>query len=317
MLNNTNSSTYRDSVLLPAMPDEKDIKFIEMPEVEMPESYIKNGELFFNNLNGYSEAIRLGFFLLKIPEDVDVSSGDFFVKNFYKDKNKSTDLYNGYKNVIIEESYQGYFDRKNDQWENFYIESKNWDKHLPKELTLLGNKMVDTGISILESFFNYLKIPPVFWEQLTSNLINKKGHQMFAFNHFRPEKLVRGSKFHRDSGWVTILRSFDPGLIALIEGDLYKINPKPGFWIVNFGSTFEVLTRKIPTPVRANIHGVVKTNKKNNSHDRVSYTMFFDSNLDGTIYELDKDLKPYPIQSVIDFAAQEVNRTYDESNDLL
>ena len=57
--------------------------------------------------------------------------------------------------------------------------------------------------------------------------------------------------------------------------------------------------------------------KKNNSHDRVSYTMFFDSNLDGTIYELDKDLKPYPIQSVIDFAAQEVNRTYDESNDLL
>ena len=87
-------------------------------------------------------------------------------------------------------------------------------------------------------------------------------------------------------------------------------------FIVNFGSSFEVLTEKLKSPVRANIHGIVKTLKKHNgAPNRVSYVIFLDSDLSGNIYRYENN-DPKPIQTMKDFAIQEVSRTYDNENSL-
>ena len=318
-MSNTNASvvTYRENVKLPSMPSEMG-SLQNLPIIDLPSGEMIRSRLVFSSPSDFLSALKLGFFLVKIPDYIDLTPGDLFVNSFFKSKASSMSIennqYRGFKNVHLSESYQGYFDREFDQWENFYIEEANWEKYLPKELCLLGKQIAELGINILRSVLSYLQIPEYLWFQITSGLSEKKGHQMFAFNHFRSGKLVRGSKFHRDSGWVTVLRSFEPGLVALIDSILYAINPKPGHFIINFGSSIEVLTAKLDIPARANIHGVAQTVRTESQPDRVSYTMFLDSDLSGNIYQLDAIDKPRIIQTVAEFAVQEVNRTYDNDN---
>ncbi|MBD2813805.1 2OG-Fe(II) oxygenase family protein [Xenorhabdus sp. Flor] len=83
---------------------------------------------------------------------------------------------------------------------------------------------------------------------------------------------------------MTILLSTAPGLLAYIDGKLWAINPEPGYFIVNFGSSIEVLTENMILKIHANIHGVIRTNKDTNERDRVSYALFLDSSLNGDIY---------------------------------
>ena len=135
---------------------------------------------------------------------------------------------------------------------------------------------------------------------------------MLGFNHFRADKPKRGCKFHRDSGWVTVLRSTEPGLIAYIDGSLRSILPVPGHFIINFGSSIEVLSENLPQKVHANIHGVARTQRENLA-DRFSYVMFLDSHLGGDIYRYGSE-GAQKVQSVAEFAAQEVSRTYDDDS---
>jgi isopenicillin N synthase-like dioxygenase len=174
--------------------------------------------------------------------------------------------------------------------------------------------MTDLGITILRNVLKYLQIPEQIWTKVTSGLSDKKGHHMLAFNHFRSNKAVRGTKFHRDSGWVTVLRSWEPGLVALINDKIYAIDPVDKYFIINFGSSIEVLTGALNTPARGNIHGVLRTIRKDTEEDRYSYVVFLDSNLSGKIYQLDTKMNPQFLQTVADFAVQEVSRTYDDDN---
>ena len=311
-----NQVTFRKNVILPSMPS--DIEGLnKLQKIEMPKGEIIDGNLIFKNqVNDFIKALELGFFLVKIPSEIDLKPGDRFVKNFFKPKDGNTNLdqYRGYKEVDLGQPYQGYFDREFDQWENFYIESSNWQKYLTPPLVLLGNQMTDLGITILRNVLKYLQIPEQIWTKVTSGLSDKKGHHMLAFNHFRSNKAVRGTKFHRDSGWVTVLRSWEPGLVALINDKIYAIDPVDKYFIVNFGSSIEVLTGALNTPARGNIHGVLRTIRKDTEEDRYSYVVFLDSNLSGKIYQLDNKMNPKFLQTVADFAVQEVSRTYDDDN---
>jgi isopenicillin N synthase-like dioxygenase len=313
----TNSVTFRENIKLPSLPSDKE-GLNNIPIIDMPRSELIENNLVFELPNGFKKALELGFFLVKIPKEFNLSSADNFVRNFFKPKNGSKDLdkYRGFKDVDLKQQYQGYFDRDFDQWENFYIESSNWESYLTPELDKLGNQMTELGISILKNVLRYLEIPKSIWELVTSGLSKKNGHHMLAFNHFRSSKPVRGTKFHRDSGWVTVLRSWQPGLVALINDKIYAINPVEGNFIINFGSSIEVLTQKLPNPARGNIHGVVRTIRNDSEEERFSYVMFLDSNLAGNIYQLDENKKPLMVQTVSDFAIQEVSRTYDDDGEL-
>ncbi|MGJ5833729.1 2OG-Fe(II) oxygenase family protein [Streptomyces ossamyceticus] len=318
MATTPNSLTARAPVRLPPMPGEREASD-RCPSIELERSTVVDGQLVFERPNGLLRALTHGFFLIRIPEGLDLAGADAFAAHFFEDPTgeepdggDGLDHFRGFRHLAVPGDYQGYFDREHDQWENFYIARENWPM-LPPGVAAAGERLADLGITVLRSVLGSLGLPEEDWAEVTGGLTDQQGHQMLAFNHFRPEKEVRGSKFHRDSGWVTILRSVEPGLLALIDGTLSSIDPVPGYFIANFGSSIEVLTELLPTPVRANVHGVVRTQRVTGQPHRTSYVIFLDSDLDGTIYRYE-DGRPRAIQSMRDFAVQEVNRTYDNEN---
>ncbi len=110
------------------------------------------------------------------------------------------------------------------------------------------------------------------------------------------------------------LRSTERGLLAYINDELLAIDPVPGYLIINFGSSIEVLTENLMPNVRANVHGVVRT-ERNGQPNRMSYVMYLVSNLAGNIYKYGPN-GPIKVQSVEEFVTQKVNRTYDDDNAL-
>lgn len=304
------SATLRAPVALPRMPSQSEALEIVSP-ARMARSELQNGRLVFDTDDGFETALSDGFFLLRAPEGLNLRPADLFARHFFEDRQGDpSDIYRGFRGISVPGDYQGYFDREHDQWENFYIEMSNWGL-LPAGVAAAGHRMTDIGIAILRSILDRLGVPADLWQELTGGLSERRGHQMLAFNHFRPDRRKRGCKFHRDSGWVTVLRSDAPGLLAFIDGELRRIDPEPGYLIVNFGSSIEVLTNRMNTPVRASVHGVFSTERDPGQPDRASYVVFLDSRLDGTIYQIE-DGRPHALQSVADFAVQEVNRTYDD-----
>ncbi|WP_372424366.1 2OG-Fe(II) oxygenase family protein [Salinarimonas chemoclinalis] len=303
------SPTARAPVTLPPMPSEREAAAVHEP-IRMARAALDGERLVFSEPHGFARAISEGFFLLAVPEGFDPGPGDRFARHFFEEpRGDANDVYRGYRSVAVPGDYQGYFDRPHDQWENFYIERGNWNV-LPPDVARMGAAMSAIGIRVLRAVLSELAIPQDCWPAVTGGLSDFAGHQMLAFNHFRSDRPVRGSKFHRDSGWVTVLRSTDRGLLAYIDGRLRAVDPQPGFLIVNFGSSIEVFTERSPQPVRANVHGVVRTERDEDAEDRVSFVTFLDSALDGTIHRWE-DGRPVPLQSVVDFAVQEVQRTYD------
>ncbi|MDO7925199.1 2OG-Fe(II) oxygenase family protein [Pseudomonas sp. KFB-139] len=302
------SPTLRTPVDLPNMPLESQVQ--NYSAITMARSQLVNGRLVFDNPAGLEQALRQGFFLVKTPTEMDLAPGDLFVRHcFMPQKEGDLSDYSGFKNREVPGAYQGYFDREHDQWENFYIERGNWNL-LPESVIALGAQMAKLGIEVLHSILAELDIPRDEWARVTSGLSEGGGHQMLGFNHFRTNKPVRGSKFHRDSGWITVLRSTEPGLIAYIDGRLCSINPEPGHFIINFGSSMEVLAEHLPQKVHANVHGVARTERKN-QNERYSYVVFLDSDLAGDIYRYGP-AGAQKVQTVLEFAEQEVSRTYND-----
>lgn len=308
------SETYRNPVRLPGMFTESEA-LGKCATFQLETSKIIGDQLVFDRPAGFGKALEQGFFLAEIPSDIDTTPGDLFSSHFHEPKcGDVLDEFRGYREVRVPGEYQGYFDREHDQWENFYLEKKNWS-FIPVSVKALGEKMAALGITILRNVFQYIGINRDEWPTVSGGLSEGLGHQMLAFNHFRANKRVRGCKFHRDSGWVTILRSTEPGLLALISGKIGAINPLPHYFIVNFGSSMEILTERLACPVRANIHGVVSTERRLTQKNRTSYTMFLDSALEGNIYRYEHGV-PRVVQSVAEFAIQEVTRTYDDDTEL-
>ena len=80
----------------------------------------------------------------------------------------------------------------------------------------------------------------------TGHALSGRGTYHLTFNHFRPEIDARGLNVHKDSGWVTVLRSLDPGLEVQRDGRWEPIDPEPGWFIVNFGCAMEILHETRP-----------------------------------------------------------------------
>ncbi|KMW73477.1 hypothetical protein TI10_10540 [Photorhabdus luminescens subsp. luminescens] len=308
------SSTMRTPVKLPPMPSESEVSKT-YKSADMARSYLEGDNLIFTDNDGFDRALRDGFFLLKAPPYMDFEHGDRFAHHFFEPAAEG-DLrpYTGFKSCTFSNGYEGYFDREHDQWEHFRLERKHWNL-MPSEVATLGRHMTHVGICILRSVLAYIGIPRRDWELVTNGISEGLENQVLSFNHFRSEKATRGSKFHRDSGWVTVLRSTERGLLAYINDELLAIDPVPGHLIINFGSSLEVLTENLMPNVRANVHGVVRT-ERNRQRDRMSYVMYLVSNLAGNIYKYGPN-GPIKVQSVKEFTIQEMNRTYDDDNDAL
>src|SRR5262245_27217914 len=148
MLNN--SHTFREQIYIPKLPQNTD-ELTQLSVFEMHKASIIDNALCFNHPNHFDEALEAGFFLLKIPEEINLNSIDQMTSLFFREKDGgSYDIYKGYKHITVPEDYQGYFDRSHDQWENLYLEKGNWGEFLPPDVIKTSHQMSDLGICILK-----------------------------------------------------------------------------------------------------------------------------------------------------------------------
>ncbi|WP_208538563.1 isopenicillin N synthase family oxygenase [Pseudomonas aeruginosa] len=170
------------------------------------------------------------------------------------------------------------FPRDVDQVEQFFLESRFWQTVFPGPLLRQAERMRSFSLEVLRAVLAELDLPVELWDEATGRCLSMQGTYHLTFNHFRSHVRARGLNVHKDSGWVTILRSLEPGLEVLREGDWLPVSPRPGEFIVNFGCAMEILTRHSATPVAAVAHRVQE--QLPGQADRFSYALFVDSSLD-------------------------------------
>jgi 2-oxoglutarate-Fe(II)-dependent oxygenase superfamily protein len=244
---------------------------------------MEHGELIFEQPAGLSHALRDGFFFVEQPAEMDLAAGDRFAKSFYHPLNPD-DPFSGFQRWTPENlaPREGYFCRVEDQTEQFFLEASLWRDIFPQALCAQAAEMRAFAVDILRAVLAHLDLPRRLWDEATGGCVSYRGTYHLTFNHFRPQFRVRGLNVHKDSGWVTVLRSLEPGLEVLRQGQWAPIDPLPGMFIVNFGCAMEILTRHTAMPVAAVAHRVAEQSLSAKP-DRFSYALFGDSSLDERI----------------------------------
>ena len=239
--------------------------------------------LRFSSPGGLTRALADGFFFVKAPAGFDTSAGDRFARSFYLPQ--GADPYCGFASWTPDklDVHEGYYSRDADQTEQFFLEARFWKEVYPEALVAQAAAMRDFALGILRAVLSSLEFPPELWDEATGRCLSSRGMYHLTFNHFRPNVRSRGLNTHKDSGWVTLLRSIEPGLEVLRNGTWCPIVPMPGYFIVNFGCAMEILTQHTATPVAAVAHRVLETPLVPGKADRFSYALFVDSSLDETV----------------------------------
>ncbi|MGW1197563.1 2OG-Fe(II) oxygenase family protein [Streptomyces sp. NPDC002536] len=246
---------------------------------------LRGGQLRFSADDGLERALRDGFFYIDQPSGLDLTAGDRFARSFYLPA-EADDPYRDFRNWRSEQlgAHQGYFCRDADQTEQFFLEKSWWERVYPADLARQATVMRDVALDILRAVLTILDLPRDLWDQATGHSLTKLGTHTLTFNHFRPDVPMRGLNVHKDSGWVTVLRSTEPGLEVDRDGTWHPIDPIPGTFIVNFGCAMEILTRRTAAPVAAVAHRVVQQPPGAGAKpDRFSYALFVDSSLDDAV----------------------------------
>lgn len=237
---------------------------------------------------GISQALEDGFFFVEQPAAMDLTAGDRFARSFYlpAPDGAPSDPYRGFAHWTPDRlaTHEGYYQRDEDQTEQFFLERRFWDSVYPPQLVEQAAAMRDFALAILRGVLAELDLPTELWDEGTGRCLSGRGTYHLTFNHFRPAVRARGLNTHKDSGWVTVLRSREPGLEVARRDRWLPIVPRPGFFIVNFGCAMEILMRESRTPVAAVAHRVIEQpDTRGRKPDRFSYALFVDSSLDPAV----------------------------------
>ncbi|NET60103.1 MAG: isopenicillin N synthase family oxygenase [Symploca sp. SIO2E6] len=247
---------------------------------------LDQGSLVFDQENGLQCALEDGFFFVEYPGNLDFSPGDRFARSFYlPDNPDKTDPYRGFSLATLEYvgKYDGYHRCDGSQTEQFFLESRSWNTVFPLELSRQAVAMQEFALDILRAVLVHLDLPQELWDEATGGCLSARGTYHLSFNHYRPEVPAPGFNTHKDTSWMSVLRSPEPGLEVQLGNIWYPIEPIPRTLMVIFGCAMEILTKPSRTPVTASTHRVVEQTQTNGKPDRFSYGLFVDSSLDETI----------------------------------
>lgn len=237
--------------------------------LKLQKAFIDQGQCVFESPHCWKEVFQHGFFLLKIPDYIDITPGIKLGSSFYKDTRNSSDVsYFGFK------AKEGiYFDREHFQTEHILLDQKSQAEFFPKELNILCAQMHDIGVMVLKWVLSTIGLPDTYWEHATCGSIDNKGVNWFACSHYRSELARQGCAAHQDTGYITVLYVDQPGLQALVKEKWLDVDPENGYFIINFGASLEILTQHTHNPVKSILHRV-KRMEKSGSSDRFSFAAF-------------------------------------------
>lgn len=221
-------------------------------------------EIIFDSQNAFDEAIKVGFFRIKTPSDLDLEKGRLFAKTF-----TSIPRYNSFGVLDV---VNGYLQSEKAQTVRFSLDQKNWNKchigqkevedgepNYPLEIQDLGLKLNEIGIKVLRTILRK-HIPESLWFKATAGCSSNKGSHFLLFNCYDPLLSSRpdGVGAHKDWSYVTVLDASEPGLEAKIDGIWRSLHVEDGYLIINFGYPLQ----KLLPSVNASEHRVVTQKEK-------------------------------------------------------
>jgi 2OG-Fe(II) oxygenase superfamily len=273
---------------------------------QLSRSKIEGENLIFDSNCYFDKALQDGIFLLKIPKTIDLLPGIKLCHNFYKEKS-GDHPYRGFK-----EYNSIYFDREHFQTEHILTDKETRDKYFPQEAKIIADEMNELAILVLKNVLEYIGIPKEDWALVTGNCIENQGTHWFACSHYRSEIDKQGCATHQDTGLVTILYIEQSGLEAKINNQWQQILPVDGYFIVNFGRSFEILTAQLSKSVKSILHRVRKIEKSFDKPDRVSMAAFINIPSDLNLYQYVANGELIIYQSVQEFLIEFNKTTWDD-----
>lgn len=203
---------------------------------------------------------------------MDMSAGDAFARQFHQ--GRAAEPYGRFRDLGSDhfgDPLLG-FHRRINQIEQFLLERRFWADAYPPEITALGEALTGLSRLVLRSVLAHVGIPEHHWRQATGGCSQSAGSYHLTFNHYRPAHEDIGLSSHKDDGFLTILRTTSPGLEISRDQHWETVPAEPGFFIVNFGLSMEILTAKSLAPVAAIMHRVARQ-----QNDRSSFGHFSSS----------------------------------------
>lgn len=253
---------------LPGLADEP------APIYHMVTVPIVNGEIAFNSKEDFDEAMKVGFFRIKAPDDLNLEAGRKFAREF-----TSNPRYNQFGILNIA---NGYMQSQKLQSVRFSLEREYWNKcHIAQqevdgppnyspELQELGHKMGVIGSQVLKNILQNFDLPEDLWFEATAGSSHGEGSIFLVFHCYDPKLSSRpeGLAAHKDWGHIALLDVTEPGLEAKIDGEWRSLYIEDGYLIVNFGYPLE----KLLPGVTASEHRVIIQKEKM----RTSIVLFID-----------------------------------------
>ncbi|MFK0271634.1 2OG-Fe(II) oxygenase family protein [Pseudomonas asiatica] len=239
-------------------------------EATLQKAALEDGKLIFTSSNACLAALHDGIFLLRIPPDFSPDACDLFANNFYKQAPIASS-FRELKGDTFSDPLLGFHERIN-QIEQFLLERRFWGSHYPTDIQSAGEKLTRYSGQLLNSILTLTDIEPQQWSLATGGASETQGSYHLTFNHYRPYAPGIGLASHKDDGFLTILRTTEPGLEINRNDRWEALPPDPCYFVVNFGLSMEILTRNSSTPIRAIMHRV-----RHQNHDRCSFAHFTSS----------------------------------------
>jgi isopenicillin N synthase-like dioxygenase len=257
--------------------------------------------------------LRDGCFFLEIPAALDVLSAIELCRQFYRDRDDRDPATRGYR--AFRELAGIYFDREHFQTEHVLIDGPGRARHFPPELIATCDAMNDVAMRILRWVLATLGVPERDWDRATGGAAFNRGTHWFAASHYRPERDQLGCAPHKDTGFVTVLYMNQPGLEARFGDEWLAVDPVPGSFLINFGGSFEILTRDTARPVQAILHRVRRIERRAGVEDRFSFAAFTNPPADGILQRYDATGALVPHQGVSEFLAEFNQTTWNDRHD--
>lgn len=264
-------------------------------KIALQRAFLGNETLYFEHSNGFEQAVKDGFFLLKRPAFIDLTPGLRLASSFYKDADHN-DPYTGFK---LKEGI--YYDREHFQTEHILLDQYARKDILPFELNQLCDQMNYIGILILKNICKWLMIDSKDWNHVTCGVLQNEGTHWFACSHYRSDLRRPGCAAHKDTGYVTVLHIDEDGLEAFIDDVWVHIEPVPGYFVINFGASLEILTQNLKTPIKAIFHRVREMKPKANGQERYSFAAFLNPPTHLNLYQYSVKGMPEAYMLVKDF----------------